>query len=137
VKTSKQFTGNLSNSGDLKSYVVLLLRPRSLPCFFRSTLDLPMFFLLFHNIHNWNFIHPCFRNVEASIKCFSIPPDGSEPLKFSSRYSQDRIFQFLTCLWKQNLIYWRTPPYNGMRLCFTTISALVLGLIFWNVGSKR
>ncbi|KAE8039264.1 hypothetical protein FH972_011692 [Carpinus fangiana] len=78
-----------------------------------------------------------FRNVEASIKCFSIPPDGSEPLKFSSRYSQDRIFQFLTCLWKQNLIYWRTPPYNGMRLCFTTISALVLGLIFWNVGSKR
>ncbi|XP_062171942.1 ABC transporter G family member 31 [Alnus glutinosa] len=78
-----------------------------------------------------------FRNVEASIKHFSIPPDGSEPLKFSSRYSQDKLFQFRACLWKQNLVYWRIPQYNGMRLCFTTISALILGLVFWNVGLRR
>ena len=82
-------------------------------------------------------IYILLREVEASINHSSIPADGSEPLKFSSTYSQDKLPQFLTCLWKQNLVYWRSPHYNAMRLFFTTASALIFGSVFWNVGSKR
>ncbi|KAF3954570.1 hypothetical protein CMV_020101 [Castanea mollissima] len=78
-----------------------------------------------------------YRDVEASIKQFSVPPTGSEPLKFPSTYSQDTFSQFKTCLWKQNLVYWRSPQYNAIRLFFTTISALLIGTVFWNIGLRR
>ncbi|XP_061347196.1 ABC transporter G family member 31-like isoform X2 [Gastrolobium bilobum] len=78
-----------------------------------------------------------FRGVEASILQFGQPPAGSEPLKFDSTYSQNLLQQFFLCLWKQNLVYWRSPPYNAMRIYFTTISAVIFGTVFWDVGSKR
>ncbi|KAM7527670.1 hypothetical protein LguiB_031080 [Lonicera macranthoides] len=78
-----------------------------------------------------------YREVEACIQQMSVPVAGSQPLKFDSTYSQDAVFQFRTCLWKQNLVYWRSPPYNAVRLFFTTMSALIIGSIFWNVGSRR
>lgn len=80
---------------------------------------------------------PCFREVEESIKQFSTPPADSEPLKFASKYSQNTLSQFWICLWKQNLVYWRSPQYNSMRLIFTTISALIFGSAFWDIGKKR
>ncbi|XP_058109104.1 ABC transporter G family member 31-like [Magnolia sinica] len=78
-----------------------------------------------------------YREVEALIQQLSVPAAGSEPLKFDSKYSQNSLTQFKACLWKQNLVYWRSPEYNVMRLLLTTISALILGLVFWKVGSKR
>ncbi|KAK0605080.1 hypothetical protein LWI29_022550 [Acer saccharum] len=78
-----------------------------------------------------------YREVEYLIKELSIPPAGSQPLKFASMYSKDQLSQFLICLWKQNLVYWRSPQYNAMRLCFTTIAALIFGSVFWDIGSKR
>ncbi|KAL2317497.1 hypothetical protein Fmac_031373 [Flemingia macrophylla] len=78
-----------------------------------------------------------YRRVESSILQFGQPPSGSEPLKFDSTYSQNLWNQFLRCLWKQNLVYWRSPAYNAMRLYFTTISALIFGTVFWDIGSKR
>ncbi|CAH2060101.1 unnamed protein product [Thlaspi arvense] len=78
-----------------------------------------------------------FREVEANIKQLSVPPEGSEAINFSSRYSQNQVSQFLLCLWKQNLVYWRSPEYNLVRLVFTTIAAIILGTVFWDVGSKR
>ncbi|XP_034687785.1 ABC transporter G family member 31 isoform X3 [Vitis riparia] len=78
-----------------------------------------------------------FREVEAAIKSFSVPPPGSEPLHFPTTYSQDAITQFRTCLWKQNLVYWRSPEYNAVKILFSTISALIFGSVFWDVGSKR
>ncbi|XP_012839425.1 PREDICTED: ABC transporter G family member 31 [Erythranthe guttata] len=78
-----------------------------------------------------------FRNVEASIQSWSVPPENSQPLKFTSTYSKDTISQLKICLWKQNLVYWRSPAYNTVRLFFTTISAIIIGTIFWDVGSKR
>ncbi|XP_023513303.1 ABC transporter G family member 31-like [Cucurbita pepo subsp. pepo] len=78
-----------------------------------------------------------YRNVETSIKQFSVPQDGEEPLKFNSTYSQTTLSQFLICLWKQRLVYWRSPQYNVMRLCFTAISALIFGSAFWDIGMKR
>ncbi|KAK9185936.1 hypothetical protein WN943_026295 [Citrus x changshan-huyou] len=78
-----------------------------------------------------------YREVESSIKNLSVPPDGSEPLKFASTYSQNWLSQFFICLWKQNLVYWRSPQYNAVRLAFTTVAALILGSVFWEVGSQR
>ncbi|PSR86164.1 ABC transporter G family member 31 like [Actinidia chinensis var. chinensis] len=78
-----------------------------------------------------------FRGVEASIERASVPPPNSTPLKFDSTYSQSAVSQFRYCLWKQNLVYWRSPSYNVVRLFFTTLSGLLLGSIFWGVGSKR
>ncbi|XP_059660861.1 ABC transporter G family member 31 [Cornus florida] len=78
-----------------------------------------------------------YREVEASIKCMSIPADDSEPLKFASTYSQNLMSQLRICLWKQNLVYWRSPQYNAVRIFFTAMSALIIGAVFWDVGSKR
>nr|DAD28487.1 TPA_asm: hypothetical protein HUJ06_029955 [Nelumbo nucifera] len=78
-----------------------------------------------------------YREVEALIEHLSIPPTGSEPLKFSSTYSQDSITQFQICFWKQLLIYWRSSQYNIVRLFFTTMCALIFGSVFWNIGSRR
>uniref|UniRef100_A0A803KRW0 ABC transporter domain-containing protein n=1 Tax=Chenopodium quinoa TaxID=63459 RepID=A0A803KRW0_CHEQI len=78
-----------------------------------------------------------FREVEALIEQMSMPPPGSEPLRFDTTFSQDIISQFWLCLKKQFLVYWRSPQYNAVRFLFTTFCALVLGSIFWGAGSKR
>lgn len=75
--------------------------------------------------------------MESSIKNFSVPPAGSEPLKFASTYSQNQSTQFLICLRKQNLVYWRSPQYNAVRLAFTAVAALIFGSVFWDTGSRR
>ncbi|KAL5750509.1 hypothetical protein ACOSP7_025112 [Xanthoceras sorbifolium] len=31
----------------------------------------------------------------------------------------------------------KSTQYNAMRLCFTTIAALIFGSVFWDIGSKR
>ncbi|XP_015873783.3 ABC transporter G family member 31 [Ziziphus jujuba] len=78
-----------------------------------------------------------FKGVEENIKRFSTPAPGSQPLQFPTTYSQDQLTQFYQCLWKQNLVYWRSPPYNAMRIVFTIMSAVILGSIFWDIGQKR
>ncbi|KAH7838131.1 hypothetical protein Vadar_022406 [Vaccinium darrowii] len=78
-----------------------------------------------------------FRDVEDSIERKSIPAPESEPLKFDTTFSQSPLSQFRYCLWKQNIVYWRSPSYNVVRIFFTTLTGLVLGTVFWGVGSKR
>ncbi|GAV68078.1 ABC_tran domain-containing protein/ABC2_membrane domain-containing protein/PDR_assoc domain-containing protein [Cephalotus follicularis] len=75
------------------------------------------------------------RNKEL-IKDLSTPPPGSMDLYFPTRYSQSFFTQCMACLWKQNLSYWRNPPYTAMRFLFTGFIALVLGTNFWNLGTK-
>ncbi|KNA25912.1 hypothetical protein SOVF_002340 [Spinacia oleracea] len=78
-----------------------------------------------------------FREVEAHIEQKRTPSPGSKPLYFDTTFSQDIISQFWLCLQKQRLVYWRSPHYNAVRFLFTTVCAMVLGSIFWDVGSKR
>ncbi|RWR92141.1 ABC transporter-like protein [Cinnamomum micranthum f. kanehirae] len=78
-----------------------------------------------------------YREVEALIRSQSVPAAHSEPLKFPTKYPQNVITQFKACLWKQNLVYWRSPQYNAVRLFFTVFSALIFGSVFWDLGSKR
>ncbi|KAG5244333.1 pleiotropic drug resistance protein [Salix suchowensis] len=77
-----------------------------------------------------------YRKNKAFIKELSAPPPGSKDLYFPTRYSQS-FTQFMACLWKQHLSYWRNPSYNAVRLLFTTFIALMFGTIFWKLGSKR
>ncbi|KAL5228851.1 hypothetical protein ABZP36_017116 [Zizania latifolia] len=77
-----------------------------------------------------------FRRNKALIKELSQPAPGSSDLYFPTKYSQSFFTQCLVCLWKQNLSYWRNPPYNTIRFFFTTISALLFGTIFWDLGRK-
>ncbi|KAJ8452690.1 hypothetical protein Cgig2_005026 [Carnegiea gigantea] len=78
-----------------------------------------------------------FREVEDSIKQMSSPPLDSKPLQFATTFAQDMMSQFRFCLWKQVLVYWRYPQYNAVRFFLSTVCALILGTIFWDVGSKR
>ncbi|CAI0544498.1 unnamed protein product [Linum tenue] len=78
-----------------------------------------------------------YREVEESIEQLSIPPEGSKPLTFPTTFARNSWSQFLICLKKQNIVYWRSPQYNAVRLMFTVIAALILGSQFWDIGSKR
>lgn len=103
---------------------------------------LDLFLLLAHFRFHDQLIVSCLllfncRTVEATIEKMSIPSPGSEPLKFDTTFSQDIISQFCLCLQKQLTVYWRSPQYNAVRLLFTTVCALILGSVFWDVGSKR
>ncbi|KAL0837486.1 hypothetical protein Bca101_089376 [Brassica carinata] len=71
------------------------------------------------------------------VKELSTPPQGEKELYFSTQFSQSLLGQFKSCLWKQWITYWRTPDYNLARFFFTLVAALMVGSIFWKVGTKR
>ncbi|XP_068648511.1 ABC transporter G family member 39-like isoform X2 [Aristolochia californica] len=77
-----------------------------------------------------------YRRNKALIKELSTPPPGLNDLYFPTQYSLPLFTQCIACLWKQRMSYWRNPPYNAVRLFFTTFIALMLGTIFWDLGTK-
>jgi len=74
---------------------------------------------------------------KALVRELSTPPPGAKDLYFQSQYSQSPWDQFKSCLWKQWWTYWRSPDYNLVRIVFTMVSAVMMGTIFWKVGTKR
>lgn len=78
-----------------------------------------------------------FRRNKALIQELSVAAPGSKDLYFETEYSQSFFTQCMACLWKQHLSYWRNPPYTAVRLMFTFFVSLMLGTIFWGLGSKR
>ncbi|XP_062087563.1 ABC transporter G family member 36-like [Humulus lupulus] len=74
---------------------------------------------------------------KSLVKELSMPPPGAKDLYFATEYSQSSYGQFKSCLWKQWWTYWRSPDYNLVRYFFTLACALMLGTIFWKVGTKR
>ncbi|CAB4303033.1 unnamed protein product [Prunus armeniaca] len=74
---------------------------------------------------------------KALIKELSTPPPGAKDLYFRTQYSQSTWEQFKSCLWKQWWTYWRSPDYNLVRFFFTLVAALLLGSMFWKIGTKR
>ncbi|KAK9101862.1 hypothetical protein Sjap_019116 [Stephania japonica] len=77
-----------------------------------------------------------YQRNKQRIRELSSPAPGSSDLHFSTTYSQPFLTQCMACLWKQNLSYWRNPPYTAVRLFFTVFIALMFGSIFWKQGSK-
>ncbi|CAI9755629.1 unnamed protein product [Fraxinus pennsylvanica] len=77
-----------------------------------------------------------FRRNKDLVKSLS-KADKDNDLSFPSKYSLSFFGQFLTCLWKQNLSYWRNPQYTAVRFFYTVIISLMFGTICWKFGSKR
>ncbi|KAG8075521.1 hypothetical protein GUJ93_ZPchr0006g42509 [Zizania palustris] len=77
-----------------------------------------------------------FKQNKILISQLSHPEPGTSDLHFPTKYSQSTIGQFRACLWKQRLTYWRSPDYNLVRFSFTLFTALLLGSIFWRIGTK-
>ncbi|XP_065866240.1 ABC transporter G family member 29-like [Euphorbia lathyris] len=78
-----------------------------------------------------------YERNKALVKELSMPPPGASDLYFTSKYSQSTWGQFKSCLWKQWWTYWRSPDYNLVRFFFTLIAALIVGTIFWKIGTRR
>ncbi|XAR53291.1 Sulfate-transporting ATPase [Bertholletia excelsa] len=76
------------------------------------------------------------RNKEL-VESLSKPNPDTKELNFPTKYSRSYFDQFLSCLWKQNLSYWRNPQYTAVRFFYTVIISLMLGTICWRFGSKR
>jgi len=74
---------------------------------------------------------------KALVDELSVPPQGAEDLYFPSQFSQPSMGQFKYLLWKQWMTYWRSPDYNLVRYFFSLATALMIGSIFWNVGTKK
>ncbi|KAK2657205.1 hypothetical protein Ddye_010257 [Dipteronia dyeriana] len=75
------------------------------------------------------------RNQEF-FKELSASSPVSKDLYFPTKYSQSFHTQCNACFWKQQRSYWRHSKYNAVRFATTTCIAVLLGLIFWNMGQK-
>lgn len=78
-----------------------------------------------------------FQYNKELVDRLSKAPSNSKEINFPTKYSRSFSDQFLTCLWKQNLSYWRNPQYTAVRIFYTVIISLMLGSICWKFGSKR
>ncbi|KAL0425027.1 UNVERIFIED_CONTAM: ABC transporter G family member 36 [Sesamum radiatum] len=78
-----------------------------------------------------------YQRNKVLVEELSIPAPGAKNLYFSTQYSQPTWGQFKSCLWKQWWTYWRSPDYNLVRYFFTLACALLVGTIFWRVGTKK
>ncbi|KAK2978211.1 hypothetical protein RJ640_024244 [Escallonia rubra] len=76
------------------------------------------------------------QHNEELVERLSKPNSDSKDLNFPTKFSQSYYGQFLACLWKQNLSYWRNPQYTAVRFFYTVIISLMLGTICWRFGSK-
>ncbi|AQK82589.1 ABC transporter G family member 29 [Zea mays] len=77
-----------------------------------------------------------YKQNKVLVNQLSQPEPGTSDLYFPTEYSQSTIGQFKACLWKQWLTYWRSPDYNLVRYSFTLLVALLLGSIFWRIGTN-
>nr|XP_024391802.1 ABC transporter G family member 36-like isoform X3 [Physcomitrium patens] len=78
-----------------------------------------------------------YRRNKQMVEDLKTPRPGSEDLFFDTQYSQNYFNQLKTVLWKQFITYWRSPDYNLVRFIFTLLISLILGSLFWQIGSKR
>ncbi|KAG5571971.1 hypothetical protein H5410_061737 [Solanum commersonii] len=77
------------------------------------------------------------RRTKALVKKLCAPPPGAKYLYFRTKYSQSAWGQFKSCLWKEWWTHWRSPNYNLVRFFFSLAAGLIVGTIFYKVGSKR
>ncbi|KAL2940233.1 ABC transporter G family member 42 [Bienertia sinuspersici] len=76
-----------------------------------------------------------FAEYYKSSSLYHVPPPGAKDLYFPTQFAQSTWGQFKSCLWKQWMTYWRSPSYNLVRYFFTLAAALIVGAIFWKVGT--
>ena len=75
-----------------------------------------------------------FRKYEKLLDEFSSPKEGTQALKFDSKYPKPFMVQFHTVFQKYTAAYWRMPEYNGMRFFYAISVGFLFGAIFWRLG---
>ncbi|KAI5651239.1 hypothetical protein M9H77_37244 [Catharanthus roseus] len=78
-----------------------------------------------------------YQENKALLEEMRTTPPEEKDLYFPTTYAQNTWGQFKSCLWKQWIAYWRSPEYNLGRFFFSLVTALMVGTIFWKIGSKR
>ena len=78
----------------------------------------------------------CFscRKYDKLLDEFSSPKEGTQALKFDSKYPKPFMVQFHTVFQKYTAAYWRMPEYNGMRFFYAITVGFLFGAIFWRLG---
>lgn len=66
------------------------------------------------------------RRSEELIERHKVPKEGSTPIHCDKPYPNSYLKQTKLLLWKFNLVYWRTPQYNAVRIAFTSLFGLVV-----------
>lgn len=66
------------------------------------------------------------RRTEELIERHKVPKEGSKPLHFDKAYSQNFWNQLRLLLWKNQLVYYRTPQYIGVKMAFAVIFGLLV-----------
>ncbi|KAK1592033.1 hypothetical protein Q3G72_018095 [Acer saccharum] len=79
---------------------------------------------------------PLYQKTVELVRQLSEPQPGSRVLHFPSQFPQSTRVQFMACLWKQHLSYWRNPAYNLARLVFMIFAAFLFGTLFWQKGKE-
>lgn len=87
----------------------------------------------FAEIYKESHLH---RDTIELVTELSKPFPGSKDLHFSTRFPQNNLGQFMACLWKQHLSYWRSPEYNLIRFVFMVGAAIIFGAVFWQKGKE-
>ncbi|KAI4335067.1 hypothetical protein L6164_013748 [Bauhinia variegata] len=77
-----------------------------------------------------------YRDTLELVAQLSEPLPGTRDLKFSTPFPQNSSMQFMACLWKQHMSYWRSPDYNLTRCVFTIVASLFFGALFWQKGQE-
>ncbi|KAL1334319.1 hypothetical protein HN51_063249 [Arachis hypogaea] len=77
-----------------------------------------------------------YRETIQMVEELSKPVPGSSDLHFSTPFPQNTLGQFMACLWKQHLSYWRSPEYNLTRFIFMVVAAVIFGAVFWQKGKE-
>ena len=75
-----------------------------------------------------------FRDTVELVQQLSEPQPDSKDLHFPTRFPQNFMGQFMACLWKQHLSYWRSPEYNLARFVFMILASILFGAVFWQKG---
>ncbi|KAG8045866.1 hypothetical protein GUJ93_ZPchr0008g13536 [Zizania palustris] len=78
-----------------------------------------------------------FEQNREMVEILSRPNRESKKLTFATKYAQPFCAQYVACLWKQNLSYWRNPQYTAVRFFYTVIISLMFGTICWKFGARR
>ncbi|GAB2228065.1 hypothetical protein Droror1_Dr00009895 [Drosera rotundifolia] len=78
-----------------------------------------------------------YQQTMELVEQLKVPPPGATELYFQTKYPESTWGQFQACLRKQWWTYWRSPDYNLVRYIFTLACALIVGVIFWKVGTLR
>ncbi|KAJ3692680.1 hypothetical protein LUZ60_011775 [Juncus effusus] len=76
-----------------------------------------------------------YKENMAIIEELNQPKPGIGDLHVPPGYWQNFKSQCFACLWKQHFSYWKNPEHNLTRFINTFVISLLMGTVFWQVGS--